>query len=115
MGIMKNHVLLIGSLLLLFNMLLGLILSVYKPFNYIMADISIILTTALIFLLASSKLAAGFKIGLTLLYSITGIARMICLIAMSPQWKNNVMLICSIGILLFEVVCYAVASFASKK
>ena len=62
--------------LVFFNTLMGLIISAYTPFNYLLTDLSLVLTTTVfIFLLASSKIDDGFKIGLSVLFSITGIVR----------------------------------------
>ncbi|MDR2126514.1 MAG: hypothetical protein LBP63_06775 [Prevotellaceae bacterium] len=111
---MKNLIIFIGIVLLAFNTLIGLIISGYEPFNYLSADASIILSTGLIYFLATGKIDDGLKIGLSVLFSITGMARTVCCIVLPQSSENNVLLIAAVGILLFEIGCFAVASFANK-
>ena len=63
---MKNSFLVFGGLLVLINTSAGLVFSSYKPFNMILADVSIILSTILIYGAFKSTIADGFKIGFTL-------------------------------------------------
>jgi hypothetical protein len=111
---MKNLIIIIGALLIVFNTLIGLIVSSYEPFNYLSANASIILTTGLMCFLANSKISDGFKIGLTFLFSFTGVARTICCIMLPQNSENKILLIIAMGILMFEIGCFAVTSFASK-
>jgi len=111
---MKKIVLIIGLLLLVFNTLIGLIISTYEPFNYLLTDLSIVLTTIFIFVLASSKIDDGFKIGLTVLFSITGIIRFLLLLFIPQQWENNGLFIGVVGILAFEIICLTVPFVAKK-
>ena len=60
-------------------------------------------------------MVAGFKIGLTMLFFFTGIARCLCVVLMSSVWENNVCIIAAVSILLFEMACVAGTSFANKK
>ena len=98
----------------MFNTLAGLIISAYKPFNYLLTDLSVILTTTFIFILVSSKIDDGFKIGLSVLFSITGITRFILLVFISQQFENNGLLIGVVGVLILEIICLTLA-FAAKK
>ena len=111
---MKKLVLIIGVFLVLFNTLMGLIISAYAPFNYLLTDLSLALTTVFIFVLASSKIDDGFKIGLSALFSITGIVRFILLIFLPQQWENNALIILVAGILTLEIICLAIP-FIGKK
>lgn len=111
---MRNFVLIIGGLLIMFNTLLGVIISAYEPFNYLLTDLSIILTTIFIFVLANSKSDDGFKIGLSVFFSITGVVRFLLLMFISPQLENNGVLLGVVGIFVVEVICLAVP-FIMKK
>ena len=112
---MKNLILIIGSLLIALNTFSGFIFSGYQPLNYWLANLSIALTTAIIYIVAYSKMANGFKIGLTTIFPFTGVVRYVCLIPMPSVFENNVYIIVAASIFLFEVVCVTVASFASRK
>ena len=111
---MKKLVLIIGIFLVLFNSLLGVIISAYEPFNYLLTDLSIILTTIFIFVLANSKIDDGFKIGLSVLFSITGIVRFLLLMFISQQLENNGVLLGVVGILTLEIICLTVPFVAKK-
>jgi len=111
---MKKIVLIIGMCLVLLNTLVGLIISAYEPFNYLLTDLSLVLTTVFIFVLANSKIDDGFKIGLAVLFSITGIVRFLLLMFIPQQWENNGILIGAIGILVLEIICLTVPFVAKK-
>ena len=112
---MKKLILIIGALLIAFNTLIGLILSDYATLNFLLADLSIALSTAIIYFVACSKMANGFKIGLTTLFFFTGTARYLCVAFASQEWTNNGYFIAAMSILLLELACVAGALFASKK
>lgn len=101
---MNRVVCVIGTVLLLFNSLIGLIFSCYPQFNYLMTDLSIILSTALIYFSVSSKLDDGYKIGLTWLLSLSGFVRAICCISLPQNIGNNIFLLIACGILLVEIL-----------
>jgi hypothetical protein len=106
--------LLIGALFTALNTLIGLIISGYATSNFLLADVSIILSTGLIYLLLDSKASDGFKIGLSYIFCFAGIGRLVCMIATSPEMKNNMAIICAIALLLFEIVCLATAIIIEK-
>lgn len=112
---MKRVICIIGIVLLLFNTLIGIIFSSYPQYNYLMTDLSIILSTALICLSVSSRLDDGYKIGLTWIFSFTGFARVICCIAMPQNSENNVFLMIVCGILLVEILCLAIPILLTLK
>jgi hypothetical protein len=112
---MKNLIIIIGIILLIFNTLIGVILSSYAAFNYLLADASIMLTAGLIYFLTTGKIKDGFKIGLAFLFSITGLVRTICCIVLPRNSENNVLLVVAMGILLFEIACFAAAQVMSEK
>ncbi len=105
---MKKVIWAIGMALLLFNILLNLIISSYSLFNGLMADLSIAISTVLIYFSASSRLDDGYKIGLTWLLSVTGFARMLCCIVLPQNTGNNILLIIAAGILLMEILCLTI-------
>jgi hypothetical protein len=100
---MKNSFLLLGGLLVLINSAIGLIFSSYNPFNMVMADVSLILSTALIHGAYISKMADGFKIGFTVVFAITGVIRFICSVVSPEQFTNNIPLL--VFIVFFSVEC----------
>ena len=99
---------------MLLNTLAGLVISAYEPFNYLLTDLSIILTTIFIFVLANNKIDDGFKIGLSVLFSITGVVRFLLLMFISQQLENNGVLLGVAGILALEIICLTVPFVAKK-
>jgi len=112
---MKYVIFIIGLIFLVFNTLAGLIISVYLPFNYLMADLSIIITFSMIYWLAGSEHSGATKIGLTVLFAITGFVRMFCMMITPSTWENNILILVAMGILLIELVCMAGVLFVDKK
>ena len=106
---MKNSFLFLGLLLVLINTMIGIIFSSYKPFNMGMADISLILSTALIYRVYKSSIADGFKIGFTMLFTITGLIRLICAIVSAEELKDNIALLVFIVFLAAEGLCFFVS------
>jgi hypothetical protein len=70
---MKNLLLIAGFILIVLNTLIGLMISKYSPFNYLMVDLSLLISTVLIYLFSNSNISDGYKIGLTVLFAITGL------------------------------------------
>ena len=102
---MKTSTLFIGIVLIIINSVSGFIISDYKPFNIIMTDVSLLLTIAAIYGSSISKMADGFKIGLSFLLVITGIIRFICGLLASQEISNNIGLIVFLVVLGFEAIC----------
>jgi len=101
---MKNSILLTGVILVLINTTTGLIFQDYAPHKMLFADFSIVLTTALLYLVYQMKTADGFKIGFTLLFAITGLIRFICAVSSSSEFKNNYAVLIFIIFLCIECV-----------
>jgi len=112
---MKNSILFIGLVLILINTALGFIISGYKPFNMTMVDISLLCTIAAIYGSSVSKMADGFKIGFTLLFSITGLIRLGCSLIASSEIINNGAFIAFIALLAFETVCIIIGIALKNK
>jgi hypothetical protein len=112
---MKNLILIIGTLLIALNTIIGLIVIDYTTINFLLADLSIALSAGILYFVACSKMTNGFKIGLMLLFFLTGIARCLCAALAETVWQNNVLLIVALGVLFFELACVAASLFASKK
>ena len=111
---MKSIVLIFGVLLLALNTFAGLIISAYQPFNYLMADLSIVITMVIILWFSSSNVSSAMKIGLSTLFPITGLARTVCMMLMPSTLENNIVLLVAAGILVLELTCVVAAKFADS-
>lgn len=112
---MKNSFLFLGGILVLINTTVGLVFNSYNPFNMVMADISILLSIALIYGAYTSKMADGFKIGFTVVFAITGLVRFICSVVSSDQFKDNMAFLVFIIFLAFEGLIFFVGHSLKNK
>jgi hypothetical protein len=111
---MKNLLLVAGFILIVLNTLIGLMISKYSPFNYLMVDLSLLISTVLIYLFSNSNISDGYKIGLTVLFAITGLAKVVCSIVAPQYFQDNFLIVVVIGLICFEVLCL-ISAFAMKK
>jgi hypothetical protein len=112
---MKNSIVLTGSILTLLNTVIGLILSSYPNFNMIFADISILLSTGILYFLFQSNAADGFKIGVGFIAVLSGFGRFLCAVFSSSQLENNIGLIIFLFLITLEVITIFVAQKLSSK
>lgn len=112
---MEKLTLVIGALLTLLNTLVGLIMSDYPSFNILVADLSLILSTGLIFRLLESEISGTSEVILTYIFCATGIVRWICMIVTSPETENNVAMNCAVTLLFFEIICLFTTIIIEKK
>ena len=104
---MKSSIVLTGIILVVINTIAGLIFQDYETHKLLFADLSILLSTGLLYIIYQMKNADGFKIGYTLLFGLTGLIRFICAVSSSNEFKNNyavlifIILLCIEGLLIF--------------
>lgn len=111
---MKNSFLIIGVILLLANIAIGLIVSSYSTFNVCMSSAIIIATTLLLWVMAKSKMKDGFKIGLSFLFALLGLAEFVLAILSPEQYKDNWYLIAIILLVIIESIFVVFSSLTSK-
>ena len=111
---MKNLLLIAGFILIMLNTLIGLMISKYSPFNYLMVDLSLLLSTVLIYLFYNSNISDGYKIGLTVLFAITGLAKVVCSLAAPQHFQDNLLIVVVLGLISCETLCL-LSAFAMKK
>jgi FtsH-binding integral membrane protein len=111
---MKNLLLIAGFILIVLNTLIGLMISKYSPFNYLMVDLSLLISTVLIYLFSNSNISDGYKIGFTVLFAITGLAKVVCSIVAPQHFQDNFLIVVVLGLISFEALCL-LSAFAMKK
>ena len=111
---MKNLLLASVTILIILNTLIGLLVTSYLPFNYLLVDSSLVLTTVLIYLFSNSNISAGFKIGLTVLFCLFGLLKTVFLIIAPPHFTDNGFIITVLTITVIEILCL-MSAFAMKK
>lgn len=111
---MKNIVITLGALCFVANLLVGLIITAYAPFNMVLNSVVIIVNTLLLYALTVSSIKDGFKASLCLLYPIMGIIEFFLGLFAPDKWENNWYLIICVIFLFFECALYAIINGVSK-
>jgi hypothetical protein len=112
---MKKIILIIGIVLIILNTLIGFMSSSYNESNIVLVDISLLISIGLIYGLFETKLADGFKIGLTVFFIITGFIRMLVALFSNEDVKDNFSIIILLVILTFEIICFVVSKYLTNK
>lgn len=112
---MRKLLLTSGGIVLTANLLAGLLLSSYNAMNMWINSGIVIFTTILLLIIASSNLRNGFKISLSMLFSVIGfIAFVLCLFA-KPQITDNWVIIVLIILLCAEALITATTYKVNSK
>lgn len=111
---MKNITLITGLILLLTNILIGLVLSAYQPFNIVVSSIVIIATTALIYSMRCMTLKDAFYISLTGIFGIVGIIAFVLGLFAPQRFADNWYLIVIFLLIAFEAIMLLIAHKTSK-
>ena len=108
-------ILIIGSLSLVFNVLLGLLLSQYTYFNMWVNCGIVVLNTALLFYLYQFNMRDAFRISFSFLFVILAIIEIILGCLMPQQLQDNGYLIVIIAILFIETALFVITNIVSNK
>lgn len=112
---MKNSILLLGLIAFGFNTILGFLLSGIDQFHLILTDLSIIASIVLMYVNAASNNNDGFKIGLGVVFAISGFIRYILAYLTKSEVEDNPFLILVIIIFFIELASLAMARFLSNR
>jgi hypothetical protein len=112
---MKKSILFLGFIFILINSAIGMIVSVYNPINVGLVDISIAISTGLIYYTSVSPMNDGFKIGLNYLFVFSGVIRAICALLFLGDIKNSLSLIIFMIILSIEIILIFVSENLKNK
>ena len=112
---MKKTILILGGLTLVFNVLLGLLLSKYSYFNMGVNCGVIILNTSLLYALYVLNMRNAFRISLSFLFAIFAIIEIILGCLMPQQLQDNGYLIALFVLLFLEITLIVVTNILSNK
>ena len=112
---MKKTILIIGCLALVFNILLGLLLSRYSYFNMGVNSGIIVLNTALLYSLFALNMRDAFHISFSFLFSFMAIVELILGCLMPQQLQDNGYLIAMIVLLFIEITLMVITNIMSNK
>ena len=111
---MKKIFIYSGALLLMLNSLLGLVLSAYEPFNWVLNDGVILVNIALFNYVAVSNIKDGFKFSMTLFFFVSGLAEFLLGLFMKSYFTDNLLLILLFLMLIIQVGVLAVVRSISN-
>lgn len=111
---MKNITLITGAILLVTNILIGMVLTAYQPFNVVITSIVVAATTALIYSLRCMTLKDAFYISLTGIFSFIGIIAFVLGLFAPQQFSNNWYLIVIFLLIAIEAILLLIANKTSK-
>jgi len=112
---MKNIFLIGGILAILFNSLAGIILTGYPAYNWVLADFSLLFTTALTYALFTPSLDNGFKTAFSFLFIISGLIRYALSLIAPSEVENNWVILLIGGMLFVEVFIFIFGVALRKK
>ena len=100
--------------MLLLNSMVGLILSSYDIFNWVVNDIVIIFNTVLLFYLSISKVKDGFKFGISFLIVLFSIAQFVLGLFLDNSLNDNWLLIFTLVISVIDIGLLLIVRSLSK-
>lgn len=111
---MKNLILIIGGVLFIANLLLGMAISIYEPFNMWLNCAVITINTILMYAVATMRLKDAFRISLSTLFPLAGIIEFICGFFVAPRFEDNLLVIFVILALMAQAVILIITNYVSK-
>jgi hypothetical protein len=106
---MTKIILFIGSLFVVVNTIVGLLLSKYILFNWLSVDIVLIINTILLSKLSTDNISNGYKISLSFIYPLLSVVSILLAIISTNKFVDNYYVIVFIFILLIEISFYIIA------
>lgn len=111
---MNKLVIIISACLLVVNVLAGLIISAYEPFNVCFSSSAIVVTAILLCLLNTVQLKDAFRVSLAFLFSFCGLVEFILGCSCYPSFIDNGCLIAALLIVVGEVAVLLICRLTSK-
>lgn len=112
---MRILIIIISSILILFNVLAGIILKEYLLENYIIASSCVILINAILLLLVSnSEMKDAFKVSYSLLFPFLGLVEFILAVLAPNTWEDNIYFVFIMGIIVLQLIMFFAANKITK-
>lgn len=111
---MKKITFAIGVTTFFANLIIGLLVSAYAPFNLLFTSTIIVVTTLLLYLVEKLNLKDGFAIGLYSLSLFLGFAELILGITSVDTLQDNWNVIVAIILIAIQIITLVVCGVVSK-
>lgn len=112
---MKYISIAIGGVLLIVNISLGLLLSNYPTFNWILNSIVIILFVFFQYIVSIIKLKDGYRVAFNCLFPCFAMIEYICGLFADDSISDNFSLIIILLIITLQVILLSISNYLSKK
>ena len=113
---MKQSIILIGSILVIVNLLLGLIISAYGCINLVTSTVILVLTAVVLILITGRMSLKDDYVGsLNILIPIIGLIQYLIAIFMPSRFSDNWGLITLLVLIAIEAIILVVANSISTK
>ena len=113
---MKQSIILIGSILVIVNLLLGLIISAYGCINLVTSTVILVLTAVVLILINGRMSLKDDYVGsLNILIPIIGLIQYLIAIFMPSRFSDNWGLITLLVLIAIEVIILVAANSISTK
>jgi hypothetical protein len=107
---MKNIYIVIGVVAVLTNSLFGIIFKTYETFNWLTADLVIIINVLLLKMLSHSRISDGFKVALNFIFPVVGFVTFFISIKLENKLENNILLTGIIILLSIQIILLIVTN-----
>lgn len=113
---MKRSIFCIGSILVIVNLLLGLIISAYGCVNLVASTVILVLTAVVLLLInGRMSLKDGYVVSLNILIPIIGLIQYLIAIFMPSRFSDNWGLIMLLALTVIEAIILIAANRISTK
>lgn len=113
---MKRSIFLIGSILVIVNLLLGMIISAYGYINLVASTVILVLTAVVLILInGRMSLKDGYAVSLNILIPIIGLIQYLIAIFMPSRFSDNWGLITLLVLIAIEAILLVATNSISKK
>jgi hypothetical protein len=106
---MSKIIIYLGSLFVLVNTIIGLLISNYLIFNWLSVDFILIINTILLSKLSNDNISNGYKISLSFICPFLCFVSIVLAVLSPEKFKDNFYLIGFIFIMLIEVSLFLIA------
>ncbi len=111
---MRLLIIIISSILILFNVLAGIILKEYLLENYIASSCIILINAILLLLVSNSEMKDAFKVSYSLLFPFLGLVEFILAVLAPNTWEDNIYFVCIMGIMVSQLIMFFAANKITK-
>lgn len=105
---MSKIIIYLGTLLVIVNTIIGLLISKYMLFNWLSVDVVLLINTIFIFKLSTYKISNGYKISLSFIYSIFTVISVVLAFLSPNEINDNIYIITFVLIMLIEISLYLI-------